>query len=158
MADVIQPGQFAPDFTLRTADGEISLDDLRGHPAVLVFYPADWSSVCGDQLSMLERSRSRIEAHGAQIVGISVDGRHSHAAYTDAKNLGFPLASDFEPKGEVARRYGVYRDDGGTAQRALVVLDADGQVTWSYVSPIGEDPGVAGILDALEQLDGDGGA
>lgn len=93
----------------------------------------------------------------AQILGISVDGIWSHLAFSKARNLGFPLLSDFNPKGSVARQYGAYREEDGTAQRALFVIDADGVIRWSYVSPVGVNPGANGILAALESLNMKGG-
>ena len=95
---------------------------------------------------------SEFEALGAQIVGVSVDGPWCHAAFARDRKLRFPLLADFEPKGAVARRYGVYRDADGTSERALFVIDADGIVRWSYVSPIDVNPGADGILAALEAL------
>jgi peroxiredoxin len=75
-----------------------------------------------------------------------------HQAYRQNRNLHFPLLSDFEPKGEVARMYGVYRDGDGVTERALFVIDRDGHIAWSYVSPIDVNPGADGILNALEDL------
>jgi peroxiredoxin len=89
---------------------------------------------------------------GAQLVGISVDGVWCHAAFAQARKLHFPLLADFEPKGAVARRYGVYREADGITERALFVLDADGVIRWSEVSPLGINPGADGILDALDKL------
>ena len=144
-------GRTAPDFTLPSAPGRnLSLSELRGHPVVLVFYPADWSPVCGDQVALYNEM---LPVFGdAQIVGISVDGAWCHAAFAKDRKLGFPLLADFEPKGEVARRYGVYDMGGGTAERALFVIDADGVVRWRYVSPIDVNPGADGILEALDKL------
>jgi peroxiredoxin len=90
--------------------------------------------------------------HGAEIVGISVDGVWCHGAYAEHKNLHFPLLSDFEPKGEVSRRYGAYEHRGGFSKRALFVLDGDGVIRWSYESPIDVNPGADGILAALEAM------
>jgi len=144
-------GQAAPEFTLPSAPGRnLSLSELRGHPVVLVFYPADWSPVCGDQVALYNEM---LPVFGdARIVGISVDGVWSHAAFARDRKLGFPLLADFEPKGEVARRYGVYDAGSGTAERALFVIDADGVVRWRYVSPIEVNPGADGILEALDRL------
>jgi peroxiredoxin len=89
---------------------------------------------------------------GAELIGISVDGAWCHAAFKDARGLQFPLLSDFEPKGEVCRMYGAYRDEEGMAERALFVIDGDGKITWSYCSPVGVNPGADGILSALEDL------
>ena len=89
---------------------------------------------------------------GAELLGISVDGAWCHAAFAGARKLHFPLLSDFEPKGAVARLYRVYRADEGTAERALFVIDPEGVIHWSYVSPVGVNPGAEGILAALEEL------
>ena len=149
----LAPGSLAPDFTLRsTPDQEVSLHELRGRPVVLAFYPADWSPVCGDQMALYNEMRGEFARHRAQLLGISVDGVWCHAAFARDRKLHFPLLADFEPKGEVARRYGVYRAQDGCSERALFVIDADGRVAWSYVSPVGVNPGADGIFDALEKL------
>jgi len=88
----------------------------------------------------------------AQMVGISVDGAWCHAAFAKDRNLHFPLLADFEPKGELARKYGVYRPQDGICERALFVIDSAGVIAWSYVSPVGVNPGADGILAALEDL------
>ena len=152
-ATPVPPGQRAPDFTLKaTPDQELTLDDFRGKPLVLAFYPADFSPVCGDQMALYNEVLPEFHRLGAELVGVSVDGVWCHTAFASARKLHFPLLSDFEPKGAVARAYGVYRDGEGTSERALFVLDGDGVVRWSYVSPIGVNPGADGILTALEGL------
>jgi peroxiredoxin len=146
-------GQRAPDFTLfATPDTTVSLIDFRGRPLVLVFYPADWSPVCGDQLGLYNELLEEFGRHNAQLLGISVDGVWCHAAFTRDRNLQIPLLADFEPKGEVARNYGVYQSSNGVSERALYVIDADGTIRWAYLSPVGINPGADGILGALEQL------
>jgi peroxiredoxin len=146
-------GQQAPDFSLNaTPDRAMSLAELRGRAVVLVFYPADWSPVCGDQVSLYNELLSEFQSRNADILGISVDGVWCHAAFSHDRNLHFPLLADFEPKGEIARRYGVYEESAGTCQRALFVIDAAGIVRWRYVSPIGINPGADGILEALDKL------
>ncbi len=89
---------------------------------------------------------------GAELLGISVDGAWCHQAFSQARNLHFALLADFEPKGEVARAYGAYRQSEGVAERALFVLDEQGVIAWSYLSPVAVNPGADGILDALEHL------
>jgi peroxiredoxin len=155
---ILAPGMTAPDFTLpRSPDEALSLRSLRGRPIVLAFYPADWSPVCGDQLALYNESLDMFEELGnPQLVGISVDGVWCHQAYAEHRKLRFPLLSDFEPKGEVARAYGVYRDADGISERALFVIDPRGTIAWSYVSPIGQNPGADGILRALESMRGAG--
>jgi len=151
--DATMQGEQAPDFQLVAPDGSLTaLRDLRGAPVVLAFYPADWSPVCTDQMALYNEVLEDFERLGARIFGISVDGRWCHQAFAESRNLRFPLLADFEPKGEVARRYGVYRESDGTTERALVVIDADGVIRWHYVSPNEVNPGAEGILEALEAL------
>jgi peroxiredoxin len=146
-------GTIAPDFSLQcTPDRRVSLAEFRGRPVVLVFYPADWSPVCGDQLALYNELREEFGKFDAVILAISVDGVWCHAAFAKDRHYHFTLLSDFEPKGEVARRFGVYRETDGVAERALFVLDKAGVIHWSYVSPIGVNPGADGILSALETL------
>jgi peroxiredoxin len=148
----LAPGTPAPDFSLPVGlDQQVTLSELSG-PVVLIFYPNDWSPVCGDELSMFERANGLFEARGAQLLGIAVDSFWSHIAFKESRNLNFPLLADFNPKGEVARSYGVYRDGDGITERALFVLDKDHTVTWSYVSPLSVSPGVDGALGAVEAL------
>jgi peroxiredoxin len=146
-------GTPAPSFTLpSTPDQKLSLEDFRGRPVILAFYPADWSPVCGDQMALYNEILPEFKRHNAELLGISVDGAWCHSAYRQNRNLHFSLLADFEPKGEVARQYGVYRKSEGISQRALFVIDGDGQISWSYVSPIAVNPGADGILTALEDL------
>src|SRR5258707_4502454 len=148
-------GTQAPNFSLRsTPDQWLELSEFRGQPLVLAFYPADWSPVCGDQMSLYNEMLPEFKELQAELLGISVDGAWCHAAFARDRKLHFPLLADFEPKGEVARAYGVYRDKDGISERALFVLNPDGVVHWSYVSPIGVNPGADGILSALEDLKG----
>src|SRR6476660_4457209 len=148
-------GTLAPDFTLKsTPDQTVRLSEFRGRPVVLVFYPADWSPVCGDQVGLYNEMLSEFQEFDAEILGISVDGAWCHAAFCRDRKLHFPLLADFEPKGEVAKRYGVYRQSEGVCERALFVIDAEGVIHWSYVSPVGVNPGAAGILNALEEIQG----
>jgi peroxiredoxin len=150
---VLPAGTQAPPFTLHsTPEQSYSLSDFRGRPVVLAFYPADWSPVCGDQIALYNEMRDEFAEHNAQLFGISVDGAWCHRAYMQARNIHFPLLSDFEPKGEVSRAYGAYVSDEGTSARALFVIDGSGVISWSYLSPIGVNPGADGILAALEKI------
>ncbi len=153
MAHILAPGISAPDFTLPvTADQSLSLRDLRGRPVVLAFYPADWSPVCGDQMALYNEVHPEFQKYNAEVVGISVDGVWCHAAFARDRSLHFPLLADFEPKGAVAKAYGVYREKDGISERALFVIDEEGVIFWSYCSPIAVNPGAEGILEALENL------
>ena len=146
-------GTAAPDFTLRaTPDQQVSLSDFRGRPVILAFYPSDWSPVCGDQMGLYNEILEEFHRFNAELLGVSVDGAWCHLAFAHERKLHFPLLADFEPKGAVARQYGVYRSEDGTSERALFVIDAAGVIRWSYVSPVGINPGADGILRALESL------
>ena len=148
---MIAVGEQAPDFTLRNQDGEkVSLSDFRGRKVLLVFYPGDFSPVCGDQLSIYQEVKPEITAKGVELVGISVDGFFAHKAFQEKLGIDTTLLSDFEPKGEVARAYGSYVEKMGFANRTLVLVDEDGKVAWTYESPNpGEFPGANVIFDAL---------
>ena len=148
---MIAVGEKAPDFTLRNQDGEkVSLSDYGGRKLMLVFYPGDFSPVCGDQLSIYQEVKPEIAEKGVELVGISVDGFFAHKAFQEKLGIDTTLLSDFEPKGEVARAYGSYVEKMGFANRTLVLIDEDGVVAWTYESPNpGEFPGANVIFDAL---------
>jgi len=106
----------------------VSLAEFRGQPVILAFYPEDWSPVCSDQMALYQEVLPEFRKFNAELLGISVDSVWCHLAFAKDRNLHFPLLSDFEPKGAVARAYHVYRTKEGTSQRALFVIDADGIV------------------------------
>src|SRR5918999_6080873 len=113
---ILAPGTRAPEFALRaTPDQMLRLSELKGRPVILAFYPADWSPVCGDQMALYNEILSEFREYGAELVGISVDGVWCHAAFAQARNLHFPLLSDFEPKGAVSRLYGAYHVQSGVS-------------------------------------------
>lgn len=150
-------GTPAPDFTLRDANGqEVSLASFRGAPVVLVFYPLDWSPTCSDQLSLYQAEIDEFEQRGAKILGISVDSIYSHGAWAAVRGLAFPLLADFEPKGEVARRYHVYREGDGFSERALYVVDAEGVIRYAHVSPqLDHVPDIYELYRVLDSLRAD---
>jgi peroxiredoxin len=153
MNEILKAGTAAPDFTLHvTPDQKTSLRELRGKPVILAFYPADWSPVCGDQMALYNEILPEFKKHAAVLLGISVDGVWCHAEFAKDRHLHFPLLADFEPKGEVAKRYGAYRSSDGFSERALFVIDRNGIIFWSYCSPVGVNPGAEGILQALNEL------
>ena len=148
---MIAVGDKAPDFTLRNQDGEkVSLADYSGRKVMLVFYPADFSPVCGDQFSIYQEVKPQIDETGVELVGISVDSGWAHRAFQEKLGFEFTLLADFEPKGEVARAYDSYIEAAGIANRTLVLVDEEGTVVWTYESPNpGEFPGANVIFDAL---------
>ena len=149
----LEKGMKAPDFSLKsTLDQEVSLKDFLGKPVILAFYPADFSPVCGSELTLFNEVLPEFKKYDAQLFGISVDNIWSHLAFAKERNLHFPLLSDFNPKGKVSRMYNAYQEEDGLSKRALYVIDKDGVIAWGYISPIGINPGADGILNALEEL------
>ena len=154
--EVLRAGAKAPDFSLHaTPDQTVNLSEFRGRRVILAFYPADWSPVCGDQVSLYQNVLPEFQRHNADLLGISVDGAWCHMAFRKDRKITYPLLADFEPKGAAARDYGVYLKEYGTSGRALFVIDESGVIRWSYVSPVGVNPGADGILNALEAMDQD---
>jgi peroxiredoxin len=147
---VIEAGAEAPDFTLADQDGQlVSLSGLRGQPVLLVFYPADFSPVCTDQLSVYQAELPEFERRGVQVIGISVDSAFCHRAFREHLEVSIPLLADFHPKGEVARAYGLWSDKYGQSGRAIVLVDPDGTVAWAYKSPALEYPETDLIFEKL---------
>jgi peroxiredoxin len=150
---LLQKGEMAPGFTLPSApDKRLSLSEFRGKNVVLVFYPADWSPVCSDELVVFSEIIPMLRNYNAEVLGISVDGPWCHQAYGQDRKLRFPLLADFQPKGEVSLKYGAYRSREGTSERALFVIDGEGRIRWSFLSPLDVNPGAEGVIDTLESL------
>lgn len=151
--ELLAAGAAAPDFSLyATPDQRLALSELKGAAVILAFYPADWSAVCGDQMSLYNELLPTFAEYGATLLGISVDSAWCHQAFSKDRNLHFSLLADFEPKGAVAQMFGVYDARLGVCKRALFVIDEKGMVAWSYVSPMAINPGADGILNALDAL------
>lgn len=163
MSDILKAGTVAPDFALQstagTAAGDagevIKLSDLKAKNVVLAFYPADWSAVCGDQLTLYNELLPTFEKLNAELIGVSVDSAFCHQAFRENRNLKMPLLADFQPKGDIAKKYGVYREEDGFTERALFVIDGNGVIRWSYLSPIGVNPGANHIIAALKEIQGE---
>lgn len=152
-SSILNSGRKAPNFSLHsTPDQKVSLKDFRGQPVILAFYPADWSPVCTDQLSLYAMVMPEFKKYNAELLAISVDNIWSHLAFAKDRKLNFPVLADFEPKGGVSRKYGAFNEKIGESERALFVIDGEGIVRWSHLSPDGVNPGAEGILSALEQL------
>jgi len=163
MNEILKAGTVAPDFTLQSDAGSsagdpgemVKLSDFKGKNVVIAFYPADWSAVCGDQLTLYSELLPAFEELNAVLIGISVDSAFCHQAFRENRNYQMQLLADFQPKGEVARQYGVYRETDGFTERALFVIDGAGKITWSYLSPIDVNPGANHILEALKEIEGE---
>lgn len=149
----LQTGAKAPDFSLKnTPDQEVTLTDFLGNPVVLVFYPADFSPICSDEVSLFNEFLPDFKKFNTQVLGISVDNVWSHLAFARERDIHFPLLADFNPKGGAAKKYNAYREEEGYIDRALYVIDDKGDIAWGYVSPIGVNPGVDRVFKVLEKL------
>jgi peroxiredoxin len=151
---MLQPGTKAPDFTLPvTPDQSLQLSSLTDNNIVLLFYPADWSPVCGDEIALFNQAKSIFERYNAQLLGISVDNTWCHVAYAKANNIHFPLLADFQPKGAVSQLYGAYHEKEGTSQRALYLIDKNGIIQYAHISPDAINPGADGVLEKLKEIE-----
>jgi peroxiredoxin len=148
-------GAKAPDFALPDANGNlVRLSDFRGKNVVLVFYPLDWSPACSDQLSLYQSELAEFERANAQLLCVSVDSIYSHGAWAAVRGLTFPLLADFHPKGQVAHLYGVMRDSSGFSERALYIIDAEGNIRYKHISPrLNHIPDIYDLLDQLQRLE-----
>ena len=151
---MIEPGTKAPGFTLFDQNREkVSLSDFRGRKVLLVFYPADFSDFCSNQMSVYQEVLGEIEERGVQVLGISVDSFESHRAFREQLGLEFPLLSDFHPKAKVSSAYGAHLGEIGINNRSLVMIDEEGIVRWVYeAASLNEVPGANLIFDALEDM------
>lgn len=151
---MIERGAEAPPFRLPDQEGnKVSLEDLAGRRVLLVFYPADFSPACTDQLSLYEPHLQALAERGVSVYGVSVDSSWCHRAFREHLGITMPLLSDFHPKGEVAKAYGVWAEDYGVALRALVLIGEEGVVEWSHrpASPL-KVPSAELLLGALDEL------
>jgi peroxiredoxin len=149
---IIAPGTQVPEFTLKREDGsDFTRDDLLGTTTVLVFYPFAFSSVCTDQFNIYAEVLDEFSARGATLYGVSTDATESQRAFREKLGVRIEMLSDFEPKGETARKLGAYFEPAGMTNRALVIVDPEGAVQWSWLgdSP-GDLPGANLIFDGLE--------
>ncbi len=152
----LPPGTTAPEFALPDASGHLfQLSEHRGRPIVLAFYPLDWSPGCSQQLDLFAQEHDQFERRKAVVVGISVDSLYSHGAWASVRRIPFPLLADFNPKGDVARQYGVFRERDGYSERALYVLDERGIIRYGYVSPyLHHVPDLGDLYAALDSVSG----
>jgi peroxiredoxin len=127
----------------------VALSDLRGRPALLIFYPWAFSSICTGELRDVRDQWRRFDELGARVLAVSCDAMFTLRAYADSEALGFDLLSDHWPHGAIAQAYGVFSEEAGCALRGSFLLDADGVVRWSVVNGIGEARDLEQHLAAL---------
>lgn len=150
----IAVGQTAPDFSLKDQyDKDVKLSDFAGMKnVVLVFYPLDWSPVCTSEHACLVNDMKRFETLDAAVLGVSVDSAWSHKAYAEKMGIRYSLLADFNPRGAMADKYGVYLAEKGITGRAIVIVGKDGKVAWAKNYDIPVVPDVAEVASALQQV------
>jgi peroxiredoxin len=150
----IAVGQTAPDFSLKDQhDKDVRLSDFAGKKnVVLVFYPLDWSPVCTNEHACFVNDMKRFETLDAAVLGVSVDSAWSHKAYAEKMGIKYSLLADFNPRGGMADKYGVYLAEKGIAGRAIVIVGKDGKVAWVKNYDIPVVPDVAEVASALQQV------
>ena len=150
----IAVGQTAPDFSLKDQyDQEVKLSDFAGKKnVVLVFYPLDWSPVCTSEHACLVNDMKRFATLDAAVLGVSVDSAWSHKAYAEKMGIKYSLLADFNPRGAMADKYGVYLAEKGISGRAIVIVGKDGKVAWVKNYDIPVVPDVAEVASALQQV------
>jgi mycoredoxin-dependent peroxiredoxin len=147
-------GSPAPDFTLKDQNQkDVSLNSFRGNKrVVIVFYPLDWSPVCTNEHACLVNDMKRFDQLDAQVLGLSVDSVWSHKAYAEKMGIHYPLLADFQPRGAVAEKYGVFLADKGITGRAISIVDRDGKLAWHKNYDIPVVPGLDEVAKALESV------
>jgi peroxiredoxin len=152
-AETLEPGQPAPGFTARNQHGELlTLIGLRGAPAVIIFYPWAFSSICRDELAAIRDDHERFVALGARVLALSCDAMYTLRAYADAEGIPFDLLSDHWPHGAIAQAFGVFDEQAGCARRGTFVLDSAGLIRWQQVNQINEPRELAAVLAATANL------
>lgn len=150
---ILQKGTSAPDFELYSIpEQKLRLSELKGKRIIIAFYPADWRTVFTDQMGLYSETINIFHNYNADVLGISVDSKWCHMAFAKERKIRFPFLADFEPKGKVSKAYGAYNEKEGTSQRALFILDENGIIQWSYLSPEDINPGADSIPDELDRM------
>lgn len=150
----ISVGQAAPEFTLKDqSQKEVKLEDFKGKKnVVMVFYPLDWSPVCTNEHACLVNDMKKFESLDAQVLGVSVDSVWSHKAYAEKMGIHYPLLADFQPRGAVADKFGVFLADKGITGRAIAIIDKQGNVAWFKQYDIPTVPDLNEVSAALSQV------
>jgi peroxiredoxin len=150
----IAVGQTAPEFALKDQSmGEVKLADFRGKKnVVLMFYPLDWSPVCTNEHACMVNDMKKFETLDAQVLGLSVDSAWSHKAYAEKMGIHYPLLADFNPRGAVAEKFGVYLADKGITGRAIAIVDKAGKIAWFKNYDIPVVPDIDEVAKALAQV------
>lgn len=150
----IMVGDSAPDFVLKDNRGaEIRLSDYKGQKVLLSWHPLAWTRVCAQQMKALEDNLAEFEKYNVVPLGLSIDSYPCKNAW--AKELGIArvkLLADFWPHGEIAGRYGLFREQEGFSERANVLIDENGKVLWVKLYSIPELPDITEVFNQIKSL------
>lgn len=149
---MLKIGDKAPDFKLEDQEGkEIQLSELKGKRVLISFHPLAWTSVCTDQMRALESHYDTIQEKGiGEVLGISVDAQPTKSFWAKGLSLEkIKILADFEPKGQMAKDYELYNDDLGTSERANVVVDEEGNISWIKKYGLTELPSIDEVIENL---------
>ena len=147
-------GQAAPDFTLQNQNKEeVKLSDFAGKKnVVLMFYPLDWSPVCTNEHACFVNDMKSFEGLDAEVLGVSVDSVWSHKAYAEKMGIKYSLLADFQPRGAMSDKYGVFLADKGITGRVIVIVNKAGKIGWIKDYGIPNVPEVKEVAAALQQV------
>lgn len=149
----IAVGQPAPEFSLKDQNQkEIKLSDYRGKNVVIVFYPLDWSPICTNEHACFVNDMKQFEKLNAQVLGLSVDSVWSHKAFAEKMGINYPLLADFNPRGAVAEKFGLYLADKGITGRAIAIINKNGNVAWLKNYDIPVVPEMKEVSEALAHV------
>jgi len=150
----IAVGQAAPDFSLKDQyDKDVKLSDFAGKKnVVIVFYPLDWSPVCSKEHVCMVNGMKDFAALDGEVLGVSVDSVWSHKAYAEKMGIKYSLLADFNPRGAMAEKFGVYLPEKGITGRAIVIVGKDGKVAWLKNYDIPVVPDVDEVAAALQKV------
>jgi len=149
----IAVGQAAPDFSLKDQNQkDVKLSDYRGKNVVIVFYPLDWSPVCTNEHACFVNDMKQFEKLNAQVLGLSVDSVWSHKAFAEKMGIRYPLLADFQPRGAVASKFGVYLEEKGITGRAIAIVDRGGKIAWFKQYDIPTVPDMKEVAEALAKV------
>jgi peroxiredoxin len=150
----ITVGQTAPEFTLKDqSQKEIKLSDYAGkRNVVLIFYPLDFSPTCTTEHACFVNDLKQFEALDAQVLGLSVDSAWAHKAFAEKMRITYPLLADFQPRGEVGDKYGVYHADKGITGRAIAIINKAGKIAWFKNYDFGVVPDMKEVGQALAAI------
>lgn len=150
----MQVGESAPDFTLKDQNGnDVKLSEIRGKRVLLSFHPLAWTNICAQQMQSLENNRAVFDSLNTIAFGVSVDSVPCKKAWAQSLNIEkTQLISDFWPHGGLANIYEIFREKGGTSERANIILNEELKVVFLKIYEISTLPDITEVIDVLTSM------